>query len=132
MARHREAREVLVRTALTEAWRRLRLSLPPPAEASAAQEDHRRSASVPMVSLRDRVWLGLAAAQRLIYKASPPILPNTGITSKTNSLIWVFIIASKSAYFHDGQCWQKCNFLLLTKRRKNKYTGGKIPKVKTR
>ena len=40
MARHQEAREVLLRTALTEAWRRLRLSLPPPAEASAAQEDH--------------------------------------------------------------------------------------------
>ena len=74
--------------------------------------------------------LGLAAAQGLIYKASPPILPNTGITGKTNSLIWAFIIASKSAYFRDGQCWQKCNFLLLTKRRRNKYMGGKFQRLR--
>lgn len=42
----------------------------------------------------DRVRLRLAAVQRLIYKASPLIPPNTGITRKTNSLIWAFIIAS--------------------------------------
>ena len=121
-----------MRTALTEAWRWLRLSLPPQQKRLQPRKTTGRSASVPVVSSRETVRLGLAAAQGLIYKASPLILPNTGITSKTNSLIWDFIIASKSAYFRDGQCWQKCNFLLLTKRRKNKYTGGKIPKVKTR
>lgn len=81
MARHREAREVLVRTALTDY-----LCIPQQKHLQPRKTTG-RSASVPMVSLRVRVRLGRAAAQRLIYKASPPILPNTGITSKTNSLI---------------------------------------------
>lgn len=119
-----------MRTALTEAWRRLRMSLSPPVEASAAQEDRPAGpASVPAVSSWERVPPGLAAAQRLIYKASPPILLNTGITNRTNSLIWAFIIASSSAYFCDGQCRQKCNFLLLTKKKKiNTHSGGENSK----
>lgn len=47
----------------------------------------------PPLARGERVRLRLAAVQRLIYKTSSLILPNTGITSKTNSLIWAFIIA---------------------------------------
>ena len=86
MARHREAREVLVRTALTDYLCSDYLCIPQQKHLQPRKTTG-RSASVPMVSLRVRVQLGRAAAQRLIYKASPPILPNTGITSKTNSLI---------------------------------------------
>lgn len=69
---------------------------PPPAQARAArgQGPAGQPLSLPMAH-GDRVRLGLAVVQSLIDKASTLILPNTGITSKTNSLIWAFIIASR-------------------------------------
>lgn len=56
---------------------------PPPGDTSTAQEDRLAGQHLSLwLAHGERVRPGRAAAQCLIYKASPLILPNTGITSK--------------------------------------------------
>lgn len=112
--------------AAPEAWRGLRTSLLPPTRRpqQVCLQPRTTGQQVSLCPRGQHVGEGsrTGCCQGLIYKASFLILPHTGLTSKTNSLIWAFIIAPASAYFCDGQCRQNCNFLLLTKRKKNKYT----------